>query len=47
MNPPDLSTVPAECHDFGEVFSKDRALSLPPHRPYDCVIDLLPGSPLP
>lgn len=23
------------------------ALSLPPHRPYDCAIDLLPGAPLP
>lgn len=25
----------------------DLALSLPPHRPYDCAIDLLPGTPLP
>lgn len=44
---PDLSTVPAEYHDLGEVFSKDGAQSLPPHRPYDCGIDLLPGAPLP
>uniref|UniRef100_A0A3Q3NLG1 DUF4939 domain-containing protein n=1 Tax=Mastacembelus armatus TaxID=205130 RepID=A0A3Q3NLG1_9TELE len=29
------------------VFSKDRAVSLPPHRPYDCAIDFLPGSSLP
>ncbi|XP_014831832.1 PREDICTED: uncharacterized protein LOC106909861 [Poecilia mexicana] len=29
------------------VFSKSKALSLPPHRPYDCAIDLLPGAPLP
>ena len=29
------------------VFNKERALSLPPHRPYDCAIDLLPGAPLP
>uniref|UniRef100_A0A671X748 Gypsy retrotransposon integrase-like protein 1 n=1 Tax=Sparus aurata TaxID=8175 RepID=A0A671X748_SPAAU len=43
----DLTNVPAEYHDLREVFSKDRALSLPPHRPYDCAIDLLPGSPLP
>jgi hypothetical protein len=45
--PPDLSSVPEEYHDLGEVFSKSRALSLPPHRPYDCAIDLLSGAPLP
>ncbi|XDV33933.1 hypothetical protein PO909_004169 [Leuciscus waleckii] len=39
----DLSNVPAEYHDLKEVFSKSRAASLPPHRPYDCAIDLLPG----
>lgn len=43
----DLSAVPSEYHDLKQVFSKDKALSLPPHRPYDCAIDLLPGSPLP
>ncbi|KAF7653478.1 hypothetical protein LDENG_00082230 [Lucifuga dentata] len=41
---PDLSRVPPEHHDFGEVFSKAKALSLPPHRPYDCTINLLPGT---
>ena len=45
--PPDLSTVPAAYHDLSHVFSKESALSLPPHRPYDCAIDLLPGAPLP
>ncbi|KAI5099164.1 hypothetical protein C0J45_11303, partial [Silurus meridionalis] len=40
----DLGSVPAEYHDLGVVFSKARALSLPPHRPYDCGIDLLPGT---
>ena len=45
--PPDLSLVPPTYHDLGEVFSKCRALTLPPHRPYDCPIDLLPGAPLP
>ena len=45
--PPDLSSVPEEYHDLGAVFSKLHALSLPPHRPYDCAIDLLPGAPLP
>lgn len=34
-------------HDLRQVFRKDLALSLPPHRPYDCAIDLLPGAPLP
>lgn len=45
--PPDLSSVPAVYHDLQEVFHKDKACSLPPHRPYDCAIDLLPGAPLP
>ena len=45
--PPNLSSVPEEYHNLGVVFSKSHALSLPPHRPYDCAIDLLPGSPLP
>ena len=46
-SPPDLSGVPSVYHDLAPVFSKDQALSLPPHRPYDCAIDLLPGAPLP
>lgn len=43
----DLQKVPETYHDLALVFSKDRALSLPPHRPYDCAIDLLPGATLP
>lgn len=39
--------MPPSYHDLLEVFSKDKALSLPPHRPYDCEIDLLPRAPLP
>ena len=39
----DLSNVPEEYQDLREVFSKSRAASLPPHRPYDCAIDLVPG----
>ncbi|KAG1935767.1 retrotransposable element [Pimephales promelas] len=39
----DLSNVPEEFHDLKEVFSKSRAASLPPHRPYDCAIDLMPA----
>ncbi|XP_053486038.1 uncharacterized protein LOC128610642 [Ictalurus furcatus] len=39
--------IPPEYHDLHEVFSKERASCLPPHRPYDCAIDLLPGASLP
>ena len=42
-SPVDLTLVPAQYHNLQEVFSKDSAQSLPPHRPYDCSIDLLPG----
>ncbi|TWW74436.1 Retrovirus-related Pol polyprotein from transposon opus [Takifugu flavidus] len=45
--PPDLVGVPEEYHDLAEVFSKARATSLPPHQPYDCAIDLLPGTAAP
>ncbi len=41
---PDLSNVPTCYLDLKEVFNKAKATSLPPHRPYDCAIDLLPGS---
>jgi len=41
---PDLSGVPSEYYDLREVFNKVRATSPSPHRPYDCAIDLLPGS---
>ncbi|KAK3536906.1 hypothetical protein QTP86_027087 [Hemibagrus guttatus] len=30
-----------EYHDLCEVFSKERATQLPPHRPWDCTIELL------
>ena len=43
----DLTSVPRCYHDLGEVFSKSNATSLPPHRPYDCPIDLIPGAPIP
>lgn len=39
----DLQGVPADYHDLHAVFNKARATSLPPHRPYNCAIDLLPG----
>ncbi|KAI3377243.1 hypothetical protein L3Q82_008481, partial [Scortum barcoo] len=44
---PDLEKVPQCYHDLREVFSKTKAMSLPPHRPWDCPIDLLPGAPIP
>ena len=44
---PDLSSVPSHYHRLQKVFSKTKALSLPPHRPYDCAIDLIPGSSIP
>nr|XP_055073125.1 uncharacterized protein LOC129453092 [Misgurnus anguillicaudatus] len=40
----DLTGVPAEYANIGQVFSKARATSLPPHWPYDCAINLLPGT---
>uniref|UniRef100_A0A8C1LRZ5 Gypsy retrotransposon integrase-like protein 1 n=1 Tax=Cyprinus carpio TaxID=7962 RepID=A0A8C1LRZ5_CYPCA len=42
--PVSLANVPEAYHDLRAVFSKSRASSLPPHRPYDCAIDLLPGT---
>ena len=39
-----LSVVPEV---YYEVFPKQRMLCLPPHRPYDCAIALLPDTPLP
>ena len=38
----------ASCyHHLREVFSKTKAMFLPLHRPYDCAIDLIPGSTIP
>ena len=45
--PTDLSSVPTEYHDLAAVFDKTEAISLPPHRPYDCAINLVPGAKLP
>ena len=36
--------VPKEYHDLGGVFCKSRATTLPPHRPYDCAIELQSGA---
>ncbi|KAI2655720.1 Transposon Ty3-I Gag-Pol polyprotein [Labeo rohita] len=37
----------AEYMAFQNVFSKQAATRLPPHRPWDCAIELLPGAQLP
>lgn len=34
----------AKYQDFAEVFSKSKATSVLPHCPYDCAIDLQPGT---
>ncbi|KAL0151536.1 hypothetical protein M9458_053188 [Cirrhinus mrigala] len=39
--------IPAEYMAFQDVFSKQAATLPPPHRPWDCTIDLLPGAQLP
>uniref|UniRef100_A0A3B4CC50 Gypsy retrotransposon integrase-like protein 1 n=1 Tax=Pygocentrus nattereri TaxID=42514 RepID=A0A3B4CC50_PYGNA len=39
--------IPPEYSDFLEVFSPVKATKLPPHRPYDCAIDLVEGAVLP
>ena len=44
LDPAELSQVPSEYWDLKEVFSKSRAASLPPHRHYDCAINLLSGT---
>lgn len=40
----DLKNVPADYHDFADVFSKQRADALPEHRPYDLRIELEDGA---
>ena len=42
--PVDLKDVPKEYHDFADVFSKSKADSLAPHRPYDLKIALEDGA---
>ncbi|KAL0173510.1 hypothetical protein M9458_029478, partial [Cirrhinus mrigala] len=38
--------IPAEYMAFQDVFSKQAATHLPPHRPWDCALELLPGAQL-
>ncbi|KAL0171626.1 hypothetical protein M9458_031161, partial [Cirrhinus mrigala] len=39
--------IPPEYHSFQDVFCPRRAARLPPHRPWDCAINLLPDAQLP
>ena len=36
----DLSNIPSEYHKFADIFSKNKAETLPPHYPYDLKINL-------
>jgi hypothetical protein len=40
----DLYHIPEEYHDFADVFSKGKADTLPPHRPYDLKIEIEEGA---
>jgi hypothetical protein len=42
--PVDLSYIPAEYHQYADVFSKKKADTLAPHRPYDLKIHLEEGT---
>ncbi|KAL0188171.1 hypothetical protein M9458_015270, partial [Cirrhinus mrigala] len=45
LNKPGLtSSIPSEYQDLLEEFSRTKATHLPPHRPGDCAIDLIPGA---
>jgi transposase InsO family protein len=46
-NTPYETYVKSYLSDYAEVFSKDRAASLPPHRVFDCDIPLHPNAKLP
>ncbi|KAK3553664.1 hypothetical protein QTP70_006867 [Hemibagrus guttatus] len=41
------ANLPGEYQDYQDVFSQMAATKLPPHQPWDCAIDLLPGAKLP
>src|SRR3979490_2161040 len=45
--PVDLENIPKEYHDFVDVFSKAKAETLGPHRPYDLKITLEDGAKMP
>ncbi|KAG1954691.1 retrotransposable element [Pimephales promelas] len=42
-----IPEIPTPYRAFQDVFNKQLATTLPPHRPWDCAINLLPGAMLP
>ncbi|KAK3517134.1 hypothetical protein QTP86_003981 [Hemibagrus guttatus] len=42
-----MTTIPACYSHFHDVFCPRKASKLPPHRPWDCAIDLIPGESVP
>ena len=42
-----MSSVPEEYYEYADVFSKERADTLPEHRPYNLKIDMEDGAELP
>ena len=42
--PKATGTLPVKYAEFADIFSEQEATKLPPHRQYDCPIDLLPGT---
>ncbi len=44
MAPPDMMDVPAEYHDFADVFSDTLSEKLPEHRPYNLKINIEEGT---
>uniref|UniRef100_A0A8C5MN20 Retrotransposon gag domain-containing protein n=1 Tax=Leptobrachium leishanense TaxID=445787 RepID=A0A8C5MN20_9ANUR len=47
MVPMNNTTLPAAYQQYADVFNEKEAERLPPHRPYDCPVELLPGAPIP
>ncbi|KAL0167361.1 hypothetical protein M9458_039205, partial [Cirrhinus mrigala] len=39
--------IPSDYEEYNDVFCPKRAARLPPHRPWDCAIDLLPAAQVP
>uniref|UniRef100_A0A3B3RW46 DUF4939 domain-containing protein n=1 Tax=Paramormyrops kingsleyae TaxID=1676925 RepID=A0A3B3RW46_9TELE len=46
-NPSDQEVIPLKYREFADVFSKERAFNLPPHRECDCAVNLREGALLP
>uniref|UniRef100_R4GDC8 CCHC-type domain-containing protein n=1 Tax=Anolis carolinensis TaxID=28377 RepID=R4GDC8_ANOCA len=42
-----IITLPKKYSEYWDVFNEKEAEKLPPHRPYDCAIDLVEGAPIP